>query len=351
MIVDLSTHAALVESLFKDAHIARPPMVILATAAQLDTLECRGLIDGELIVAKPVQREALCAALHAAAGERQRRERHRSTEDGPPIGAHVLLVEDEAVNAAVAQGYLGELGCTCVWVDNGSEAVARSATERFDMIMMDLNMPDMDGLATARLMREREGMGPHIPIVALTAHEPMSYRESCLEAGMNDVMGKPYTLGECARLLRRWVSSSPNQAGEPENAAPSPARPDVVAPHGRSQVDTATVTALKNLRAAGQPDLYSRLVGLFETGSTQAMTEVDSALAGGDLAAASAVCHKLAASAANVGALTFAHQARTLEELCRQRDATRAAQIFAAMRAVHPSLMDELSRHCLSESA
>jgi signal transduction histidine kinase/ligand-binding sensor domain-containing protein/CheY-like chemotaxis protein/HPt (histidine-containing phosphotransfer) domain-containing protein len=351
MIVDLSTHAALVESLFKDAHIAQPPMVILATAAELDTLECRGLIDGELIVAKPVQREALCAAMHAATGERQRRERHRSTEDGPPIGAHVLLVEDEAVNAAVAQGYLGELGCTCVWVDNGSEAVARSATERFDMIMMDLNMPDMDGLATARLMREREGMGPHIPIVALTAHEPMSYRDSCLEAGMNDVMGKPYTLGECARLLRRWVSSSARQAGEPENATPYTARPDVVAPHGRSQVDTATVTALKNLRAAGQPDLYSRLVGLFETGSTQAMTEVDSALAGGDLAAASATCHKLAASAANVGALTFAHQARTLEELCRQRDATRAAQIFAAMRAVHPSLMDELSRHCLSESA
>jgi two-component system sensor histidine kinase/response regulator len=349
MIVDLSTHAALVESMFKDAHLAQPPLVILATAAQLETLECRGLIDDELIVAKPVQREALATALRAATGERQRRDRRRTTEDGPPIGAHVLLVEDEAVNAAVAQGYLAELGCTCVWVDNGSEAVARSATERFDMIMMDLNMPDMDGLTTARLVREREGTGSQVPIVALTAHEPMSYRDSCLEAGMNDVMGKPYTLGECARLLRRWVRSSPRQANEPAHAAPSAARPDVIAAH--EQVDTATVTALKNLRAAGQPDLYSRLVGLFETGSTQAMTEIDSALAGGDLAAASAACHKLAASAANVGALTFAHQARTLEELCKQRDGSRASQLFAAMRAAHPSLLDELSRLCLAESA
>jgi hypothetical protein len=59
----------------------------------------------------------------------------------------------------------------------------------------------------------------------------------------------------------------------------------------------------------------------------------------------------LAASAANVGALTFAHQARTLEELCKQRDATRAAQLFAAMRAAHPALIDELSHLCLSESA
>jgi HPt (histidine-containing phosphotransfer) domain-containing protein len=81
------------------------------------------------------------------------------------------------------------------------------------------------------------------------------------------------------------------------------------------------------------------------------MTEIDRALAGGDLAGASAVCHKLAASAANVGALTFAHQARTLEELSKQRDATRAAQLFAAMRAAHPALVEELSRLCLSESA
>jgi signal transduction histidine kinase/ligand-binding sensor domain-containing protein/CheY-like chemotaxis protein/HPt (histidine-containing phosphotransfer) domain-containing protein len=344
MIVDLSTHSSMVESLFKDPHRAEPPPVILATAAQLETLECRGLIEEELIVAKPVQREALCGALRAAAGERQRHDRHRTTEDGPPIGAHVLLVEDEAVNAAVAQGYLEELGCTCVWVDNGSEAVARSATERFDMIMMDLNMPDMDGLATTRLMREREGTGPRVPIVALTAHEAKSYRDACLEAGMNGVMGKPYTLEECARLLRRWVKG--------ENAAPSPAHPiAVAAPHGRSQVDTATVMALKNLRAAGQPDLYSRLVGLFETGSSQAMTELESALPGGDLAAASAVCHKLAASAANVGALSFARQARTLEELCKQRDGTRAAQLFAVMLTAHPALVDELSHLCLSESA
>ena len=352
MVVDLSTHAAMVESLFKDPHATRPLLVILATAAQLETLECRGLIEEELIVAKPVQREALCAALRAAAGERRRHDRQRTIEDGPPIRAHVLLVEDEAVNAAVAQGYLAELGCTCVWVDNGSEAVARSATERFDMIMMDLNMPDMDGLATARLMRESEGTGPQVPIVALTAHEAKSYRDSCLEAGMNDVMGKPYTLGECARLLRRWVRSSSPQAKESGNAAPSLGHPVAVAPHGRSQqVDTATVIALKNLRAAGQPDLYSRLVGLFETGSTQMMTELDSALPRGDLAGASAACHKLAASAANVGALTFARQARTLEELCKQQDGTRAAELFAVMRAAHPTLIDELSRLCLSESA
>ena len=75
----------------------------------------------------------------------------------------MLLVEDEAVNAAVAQGYLAELGCSCVWVDSGREAVARNATERFDLIMMDLNMPAMDGFAATRLIRERKAAGRACP--------------------------------------------------------------------------------------------------------------------------------------------------------------------------------------------
>jgi HPt (histidine-containing phosphotransfer) domain-containing protein len=170
---------------------------------------------------------------------------------------------------------------------------------------------------------------------------------------MNDVMGKPYTLTQCARLLRRWVRSAPRQAKESENTAPSAAGPETAAPHGRdlALIDAATVMALKNLRADGQRDLYSRLVGLFETASTQAMGELDSALAAGDLSGAGATCHKLAASAANVGALSFARQARTLEELCAQRDRIRAGQLLAAMRTAHPALIDELSRLCLPESA
>src|SRR6185437_14785691 len=75
------------------------------------------------------------------------------------IGAHVLLVEDEPVNAAVAQGYLEALGCTSVWTKDGAAALARSATERFDLILMDINMPAFDGYETARLIRERAGAG------------------------------------------------------------------------------------------------------------------------------------------------------------------------------------------------
>ncbi len=74
----------------------------------------------------------------------------------PQLGGHVLLVEDEAVNAAVAEGYLSALGCTLAWVKNGNDAVARAGAERFDLIFMDLNMPGIDGFTAAKLIRERE---------------------------------------------------------------------------------------------------------------------------------------------------------------------------------------------------
>src|SRR5207249_7582981 len=116
------------------------------------------------------------------------------------LSAHVLLVEDEPVNAAVAQGYLTALGCTSVWVKDGAEAVARHAAERFDLILMDLSMPGMDGFATTALIRQRGAAAARVPIVALTAHDAANYRDACLTAGMDDMLSKPYTLEECAQV-------------------------------------------------------------------------------------------------------------------------------------------------------
>ena len=87
-----------------------------------------------------------------------------------------------------------------------AEAVARSATERFDLIMMDLNMPAMDGFAATRLIRERErGNGAHAHHRADRARLRRTTATACLAAGMDDLMSKPYTLDQCAQLLRRWM--------------------------------------------------------------------------------------------------------------------------------------------------
>jgi len=111
---------------------------------------------------------------------------------------------------------------------------------------MDLSMPTMDGFTTTGLIRQREAQLQRVPIVALTAHDAAGYRETCIEAGMDDLLTKPYTLEECAQLLRRWIAGSLRTT------------PDLL-----SSVDPTAVSALRNLRAGKHADLYSKLVDLF----------------------------------------------------------------------------------------
>jgi HPt (histidine-containing phosphotransfer) domain-containing protein len=118
-----------------------------------------------------------------------------------------------------------------------------------------------------------------------------------------------------------------------------------------AEIDDATVTGLKNLRRAGRGNLYARLVELFETVSTQAIAEIAAALGTNDFEAAGAVCHSLASSAANVGALAFSRHVRELEQLCEQRDAVRAGRLFEALRTAHPRLIVELTLRKFQESA
>jgi signal transduction histidine kinase/ligand-binding sensor domain-containing protein/CheY-like chemotaxis protein/HPt (histidine-containing phosphotransfer) domain-containing protein len=273
------------------------------------------------------------------------------------IGGHVLLVEDEPVNATVAQGYLEALGCTSVWTKDGAEALARSATERFDLILMDINMPAFDGYATASLIRERGGAARRVPIVALTAHTPSRIRERCEGAGIDDVLSKPYTLQDCERLLRRWIPrdrklrvAAPSRAGSTADTAAPPERPcnteearSIAPTEDLSKLDDATVVRLRGAGAAGRTDLYSRLIELFRAGSSTALGELQAALRSGDLTAARATCHKLKSSAANVGALAFSDDVRRLEQLCAAGNAAAAWSAFERLRSAHPALISELT--------
>jgi signal transduction histidine kinase/ligand-binding sensor domain-containing protein/CheY-like chemotaxis protein len=343
IIADLATHAATVESAFKGGRSPHVPVVIVGTGAQFEALECRRKIDADLVASNPIHRQVLLSALRIAAGIRPTAiiEPESAAKPRANIGGHVLLVEDEPVNAAVAQGYLAEHGCTSVWVDSGSEAIARNATERFDMIMMDLNMPAMDGFATARLIRRHEAPGSHVPIIALTAHDATTHLDSCLSAGMDDLMSKPYSLDQCAALLHRWIKGAPPAVLASSDALP----PDA------AEVDLGTVLGLRSLRGGTPSDLYAKLLVLFRPASAQAIEQLQSALAANDFAAAGAVCHKLASSAANVGALAFARYVRQLEKSCEERATARAASLFDLIRTAHPALLAELARFDLQESA
>jgi signal transduction histidine kinase/CheY-like chemotaxis protein len=311
----------------------RPALIIVASAAEAESISQS--VSAGTTVLKPVNRDALHEALSNAIGAPSAADgkapRSAAAEN---ICGHVLLVEDEPVNAAVAQGYLSALGCTSVWVEEGPEAIARSAAERFDLILMDLSMPVMDGFATTALIRQREGAGRRVPIIALTAHDAANYRNLCIDAGMDDLLSKPYTLEECADLLRRWIET------------PSQSDRDAL-----SSVDSTAVASLRNLRSGRQIDLYSQLVDLFRAASAKSMSELQRALASSDFKAAADICHKLASSSANVGALAFAKNVRLLFQACTAGDVRAAQQLHDDIAAAHPALLEALMRLQFRESA
>jgi CheY-like chemotaxis protein len=118
----------------------------------------------------------------------------------------VLVAEDNAVNQEVAVALLNAVGCTSRIVANGREALAALGSgESFDLVLMDCQMPELDGYEAARAIRERESaQGGHIPIVALTANAMIGDREACLAAGMDDFLSKPFRLAEMRAMLEKW---------------------------------------------------------------------------------------------------------------------------------------------------
>jgi len=132
--------------------------------------------------------------------------------NGLPVAhrARILLVEDNPVNQLVAKGMLGKLGCEVVVSSHGAEALQQLDRGHFDLVLMDCNMPVMDGYEATRLIRQ-SGKWPELPIIALTANAMPEEREHCKNSGMNDYLAKPFHREELVYLLDQWITAAPTK--------------------------------------------------------------------------------------------------------------------------------------------
>jgi CheY-like chemotaxis protein len=135
------------------------------------------------------------------------------TEVRLAAGLHVLVAEDNAVNRRVAKHLLEKLGCRVTLARDGVEALRAVAAERFDAVLMDCQMPELDGYAATAEIRRREAPGSHLPVIAFTAHAMREDRERCLAAGMDDYVSKPVSLGALRTALVRTLGPRARSAG------------------------------------------------------------------------------------------------------------------------------------------
>ncbi len=271
------------------------------------------------------------------------------------FGAHILLVEDNDINQDVAIEILKGAGFVVDLAENGLVALERVRENPYDAVLMDVQMPVMDGLTATREIRAIESLRA-LPIIAMTANAMQGDREACLAAGMQDHVAKPIDPDDLWRALLKWIVPGRTPAGAPAVAAAEAAADAQASPPADDEVlpgNVAGVDLALGLRhAAGRKALYVALLRKFVAGQADAVQAIECALAAGDTAGAQRLAHTLKGTAATIGAVALAQTAGGLEAAlggtaARASDeridallselAPALAQVVAALRAAVPA--------------
>lgn len=252
-----------------------------------------------------------------------------SAPDRPPpllpvTPARVLVAEDNPINQRVTRMFLERLGLAADVVDDGRRAVEACAREAYDLVLMDLQMPDLDGFEATALIRAGGGLSARARILALTAGLREEDHERCLKAGMNDVLTKPLDLETLREALARW------RAAEPAAAAP-PAAP-------------IALESLRLVEQQGAPGFVAEVVAAFRQHTRKRLLELDAALASEDLLTVERIAHQLRGSCGVVQAARLGALSADLEEHARARAAgdcaTRARALAEEFRRIE-AFLDE----------
>ncbi|HWK48239.1 MAG TPA: response regulator, partial [Steroidobacter sp.] len=200
----------------------RPRVILLASFVNLAQAKCADLQCFDREITKPVRLSQLLRTLTGKTASDTSTTAAQPT--APPLmlapGARVLVVEDQSLNRDVAESMLKTLGLEVDTAHDGSRALEMLARVQYDVVLMDCRMPVMDGYAATAELRRREGDGPHVPVIALTADTASAAREACLVAGMDDYLGKPFSRATLRAALVRWI---PAREPAPPEAAVEPA--------------------------------------------------------------------------------------------------------------------------------
>ena len=324
----------LIRRMRMDGSLAVTSVIMLSSADQQgDIARCRETgIDCYLV--KPVHNSELRSAIEIVLqkpGDMPTASLlTRSTIPAAAASYRILIAEDNPVNQKFLQRLLERMGHVAAVANNGVEAVDFFRTGNFDLIFMDVQMPEMDGYAATAAIRDVEKRtSGHIPIIAMTAHALKGDREKCLAAGMDDYLSKPARLTEIEQALTRAMLASRVKT-ETTDLPSKPSAPD------RAVWDRAAAVD----RLGGDESLLDELVGLFFKDYPVLARRLTDALAGGDLASLREPAHKLKGSLGALGLPATAGLAQEIESAGQVEDATAAVGLIDRFMAEIEMLQD-----------
>jgi CheY-like chemotaxis protein len=247
----------------------------------------------------------------------------------------ILLVEDSPTNQMVACALLEKLGCHVTVADAGATAIAMVQQRMFDLVLMDISMPGMDGMETTQRIRQLGGDYEQLPIVAMTAHALAQDRASCLAAGMNDYLSKPLQRERLKEVVGRWLD-------------PALAPVSTPVPSFQPSLSTHPVLDLSILDALQKettPEVLQQVVVLFIQELGVHTAALHDAIRAVDLKMAAAPAHAIKSSAGALGAMALYHAASALEQACRHSQTENALALWQPMEPLVEQTENRLRYH------
>ena len=305
----------LARAIRNDARIADIPLVLMSSVSNRDKMQSvrENHVDACLI--KPVRPSKLFSCLESVIGDNGQQcdvspdsSRERVTEVPARNSGHVLVAEDNPTNQQVTEGMLRKLGMSAEVVDNGRAVLETLETGQYDLVLMDVQMPKMDGYEATRQIRESsDDLPSDIPIIAMTAHAMKGDCEACLDAGMDDYLAKPVSADEMGEVLQKWLRDEPSEddAREEKPDPPEYDREAVVLFDEEAVLD----------RVLGDRDLAEQVVRSFLDDVPGQIEQLREHIRARDARSAERQAHSIKGAAGNVGALTLQARAKKLEEL------------------------------------
>ena len=244
---------------------------------------------------------------------------HSTFAPQPASGLRILLAEDNAVNRQLAMRLLERRGHLVTAVSDGRQALEAVQREKFHLVLMDVQMPEMDGLEATRMIRKKEkSTGTHLPVIAVTAHVMKGDREKCLAAGADDYVSKPIQAEELNAAIERLRGSAEDAEGSPVKTVTAPS-------------DAALDPEALLEHVQGDRELLAEIIRLFRDETPALLRSLREAVERGDSSAISRASHTLKGSLGNFSSGPAYQTAKKMDELARTGDAAAAGEMLPAL--------------------